>query len=109
MKIASIIFEGSTDPKTGQPRAFATVRRPESSEYIEVTIDWPSGRSRKHLVAADDRDDLWSMAEGLQQTLDGCRGTNSMVRIGRASCTRCRGCCGHRTRSTPGRACTRSS
>ncbi|HOI53666.1 MAG TPA: hypothetical protein PLP01_00280 [Phycisphaerae bacterium] len=81
MKIASIIFEGSTDPKTGQPRAFATVRRPESSEYIEVTIDWPSGRSRKHLVAADDRDDLWSMAEGLQQTLDGCRGTNSMVRI----------------------------
>jgi len=30
-------------------------------------------------VAADDRDDQWSMAEGLQETLDGCRGTSSMV------------------------------
>ena len=79
MKIASITFEGSTDPKTAQPRAFATIRRPRGSEYIEVTIDWPSGRSRKHLVAADDRDDQFSMAEGLQETLDGCRGTNSMV------------------------------
>ena len=79
MKIASITFEGSTDAKTGQPRAFATVRRAKGSETIEVTIDWPGGRSRKHLVAADDRDDQFSMAEGLQETLDGCRGTSSLV------------------------------
>jgi len=79
MKIASITFEGGADPKTGQPRAFATIRRPRGGEYIEVTIDWPSGLPRKHLVAAADRDDLWSMAEGLQQTLDGHTGTNSMV------------------------------
>jgi hypothetical protein len=79
MKIASITFEGTTDPRTNQPRAFATVRRPRGSETIEVTIDWPSGRSRKHLVAADDRYDQFSMAEGLQETLDGHKGTNSMV------------------------------
>ena len=79
MKIASITLEGTTDRKTGLPVAFATIRRLKGSEYIEVTIDWPSGRSRKHLVVADDRDDQWSMAEGLQETLDGCRGTNSMV------------------------------
>ena len=79
MKIASITFEGSTDAKTGLPVAFATIRRAKGSETIEVTIDWPSGRSRKHLVAADDRDDQFSMAEGLQETLDGHNGTNSMV------------------------------
>ena len=79
MKIASITLEGTTDRKTGMPVAFATIRRAKDSEYIEVTIDWPSGQTRKHLVAADDRDDLWSMAEGLQQTLDGHKGTNSMV------------------------------
>ena len=79
MKIASLTFEGTTDRKTGLPVAFATIRRPGGGEYIEVTIDWPSGRTRKHLVAADDRDDQWSMAEGLQETLDGCRGTSSMV------------------------------
>ena len=79
MKIASITLEGATDRKTNLPVAFATIRRAKGSEYIEVTIDWPSGRSRKHLVAADDRDDLWSMAEGLQETLDGHKGTNSMV------------------------------
>jgi hypothetical protein len=79
MKIASITLEGSADRKTGLPVAFATIRRPSGGEYIEVTIDWPSGRSRKHLVAANDRDDQWSMAEGLQETLDGHKGTGSMV------------------------------
>ena len=79
MKITSITIEGTTDRKTGLPMAFATIRRPRGGEYIEVTIDWPSGRSRKHVVAADDRDDQWSMAEGLQETLDGHKGTNSMV------------------------------
>ena len=79
MKIASITLEGATDRRTSLPVAFATIRRARGSEYIEVTIDWPSGHSRKHLVAADDRDDQYSMAEGLQETLEGCRGTNSMV------------------------------
>ena len=79
MRIASITLEGTTGRKKGLPRAFATIRRLKGSEYIEVTVDWPSGRTRRHLVAASDRDDQWSMAEGLQQTLDGCRGTNSMV------------------------------
>ena len=79
MKIASITLEGSADRKTGLPVAFATIKRLKGSEYIEVTVDWPSGQARKHLVNAADRDDLWSMAEGLQQTLGGCRGTNSMV------------------------------
>ena len=79
MKIVSITLEGGLDPKTGRPRAYATIKQPGGGEYIEVTIDWSSGRSHKHLVAAADRDDQWSMAEGLQETLDGRKGTGSMV------------------------------
>jgi len=79
MKIVSLTLEGGLDPRTGRPRAYATIKRPGGGEYIIVTLDWPDNRSRIHHVAADDRDDQWSMAEGLQETLDGCRGTSSMV------------------------------
>ena len=79
MKIASLTLEGSIDRKTGQPVAYATIKRPAGSDFIEVVVDWPDGQSVTHKVAAADREDLWSIAEGLQQMLDGCRGTNSMV------------------------------
>jgi len=79
MKIVSLTLEGGLDPGDNDVLAYATIKRPRGGQHIIVTIDWPDNRSRIHHVAADDRDDQWSMAEGLQETLDGCRGTSSMV------------------------------
>ncbi|MEX1015927.1 MAG: hypothetical protein WDZ31_04195 [Phycisphaeraceae bacterium] len=64
----------------GRPGHYATITRPHTSEFIVVTIltpDLPDGRT--HHVQADCEADVWSMAECLQQTLDGVRGTNSDI------------------------------
>jgi len=59
---------------------YATITRPSGSEHIVVTILTPAQpEGRVHHVQADSEDDVWSMAECLQQQLDGVRGTNSMI------------------------------
>ena len=59
---------------------FCTITRPRGSRHIVVRIltpGFPDGR--EHHVDAGDRTDVLSMAECLQETLDGQAGTNSMV------------------------------
>ncbi|MEX0655305.1 MAG: hypothetical protein WD534_04265 [Phycisphaeraceae bacterium] len=64
----------------GRPGHYATITRPATSEFIVVTILTPRRPDgRTHHVQADCEDDLRSMAECLQQTLDGLRGTHSMI------------------------------
>ena len=82
MKMIELKLEGATDKKTGMPYATATVSRYHNSEYITVTIHSGSPllpSDREHKVQADDETDVFSMAEILQECLDGCRGTNSMI------------------------------
>jgi len=62
----------------GESGAFAIVSRKQECEFIFVQILTPKDE-KTHYVDADDRDDQYSMAECLQETLDGCRGTNSMI------------------------------
>ncbi|MEX2387729.1 MAG: hypothetical protein WD534_07615 [Phycisphaeraceae bacterium] len=64
----------------GRAGHYATITRPRTSEFIVVTLltpDLPDGRT--HHVQADCEIDLWSMAECLQEQLDGVRGTNSDI------------------------------
>ena len=79
MRITKIEFAGVT--KKGQviPDAFATIHRQLGSDHIDVTILVRGKSERKHRIAADSREDIFSMAERLQETLDGCRGSNSMI------------------------------
>ena len=82
MRITAIEFAG--EPRTttrdgvGLPRAFARITRKIGDEHIVVTILTPGGEHTHH-VDPGCHDDLWSMAECIQETLDGCVGTNSMV------------------------------
>jgi len=83
MRITSIELAGTSDTtlrdgKAGLARAFAKISRKTGDEHITVELLMPSGE-RTHHVQADDADDLWSMAECLQETLDGYRGTNSDI------------------------------
>ncbi len=80
MKIYEMKLEGETNPKTGMPYATATIARNTNSEYITAIVraDTPKF-DREHQVQADDETDVFSMAECLQEMLDGCRGTNSMI------------------------------
>jgi len=78
MRITSIELAGSIESGKTLPMAFARIHRALDSEQIEVTILIPGGE-RTHHVQADCDEDLWSMAECLQDHLDGCRGTNSMI------------------------------
>mgnify|MGYP006311335761 CR=1 FL=1 len=94
MRITTIEFAGT--PKTttrdgeGLARAFARIERKPYSDEIEVTILTPGGEETVRLPAktqdaanirerVETGDPLWAMAERLQETLDGCVGTNSMV------------------------------
>ena len=82
MKIFELKLAGKTDKKTGMPCATATLSRYHNSDTITVTIHSGSPllpNDREHKVKADDETDVFSMAEILQECLDGCRGTNSMV------------------------------
>ncbi|MCK4873624.1 MAG: hypothetical protein KAS72_12955 [Phycisphaerales bacterium] len=65
----------------GREGHYATISRlyePRPCRFIRVDILCP-GLDRTHRVSADDRDDQWSMAECLQETLDGYRGTNGDI------------------------------
>jgi hypothetical protein len=66
MRITELHFAGTSGVS-------AIARRKPDSEYIEVEIAAPHG-TRKHTVQADDRDDLWSMAECLVYAFEGVRG-----------------------------------
>ena len=82
MKIIEMKLEGETNRKTGSPYATANVSRYHRSEYITVTLDTGTELMpaiREHKVKANDETDVFSMAEIMQQCLDGCRGTNSMI------------------------------
>ena len=73
MRITRIDFEGQTGN-------YATAVRKRDSDRVEVTILTPAlPDGREHQVQADCEEDLFSMAECLQNHLDGHRGTNSMI------------------------------
>jgi len=82
MRITSIELAGEARRTTrdgeGLPGAFARISRKTGAEHIEVTVLTPGGE-HTHQVDPGSHDDLWSMAECLQETLDGCVGTNSMI------------------------------
>ena len=83
MQITSIELAGTSDHKLrngqpGLPRAFARISRKRGDEYITVELIVRGG-DRTHHVLADDADDQHSMAEILQEALDGSKGTNSMI------------------------------
>ena len=80
MRITSIELAGTSkttlrDGTPGLPRAFAKISRKPGDTHITVEIIAP-GDDRTHHVQADCDDDVRSMADCLQQTLDGYRGTN---------------------------------
>ena len=79
MKITRIDIEG----KNG---ATGTIQRPSGSAVIEVTISTPrTGRFGVHrrvrtLTAhARYENEQFAVATAIQEALDGCRGTNSMI------------------------------
>jgi hypothetical protein len=63
----------------GRPNCTATITRPGSGEFIEVALKTPS-LNRTHRAMADDRDDLWSMAEAMQHALHGTAGCGGDIR-----------------------------
>ena len=70
----------------GDSGATASIQRKNGSALIEVTISTPRcgrfgvhNRIRHLTVSATDRDEQFKVAEDVQKTLDGCRGTNSMI------------------------------
>ena len=81
MRITSIELAGTSktklrDGSDGLPRAFARISRVAGDEFVTVLLLTSSGE-RTHHVAADCDEDIRSMADCLQQTLDGYSGTNS--------------------------------
>ena len=72
MKLAGHMKKGDV------PKHFAVISRVPGNETISVKLISCDGE-RTHQVMADDEADAFSMAEILQQCLDGCRGTNSMI------------------------------
>ena len=75
MKITEIKLSGNTKGKAF-PEFFATISRAHNDEYISVTLHTDKG-DIKHRVLASDPEDVFSMAECLQECLDGYPGTNS--------------------------------
>ena len=83
MRITSIELAGTSkttlrDGSPGLARAFAKISRKQGDEFITVEMLIPGG-DRTHQVQADDNDDQWSMAQCLQEHLDGHKGTNSDI------------------------------
>jgi hypothetical protein len=77
MRILTLELGGSTG-------RWAKINRIDDQpvNYIRVELITPTEHPRYgqlHTVQADCESDIWSMAELLQQHLDGCRGTNSMI------------------------------
>ena len=77
MRITKIELAGRLN-KHNLPEYFATLHRVPSSDTITVTIIGPDSE-REHIVEADCPEDVFSMAQCLQEHLDGCKGTSSMV------------------------------
>ena len=80
-RITSIELAGTSnltlrDGTPGLPRAFAKIGRKNGDDFFTVEILAP-GIDRTHHVQADCDEDIQSMADCLQQTLDGYEGTNS--------------------------------
>ena len=74
MRITRIDFEGENKGH------YATSTRKQDADHIEVTIltpDNPNGL--EHHVLADCEEDIYSMAECLQVTLDGYEGSGSEI------------------------------
>ena len=71
MRITRIEIEGA-------PGRYARLGRTGDSEFIEVEILCPDLEKTHHVRAAN-ADDRWSMAECLQQTLDGHPGSTDMI------------------------------
>lgn len=72
MKLAGHMKKGDV------PKHFATIHRIPGQAMITVKLISCDGE-RIHQVQADDEGDVFSMAEILQECLDGCHGTNSMI------------------------------
>ena len=62
----------------GREGYFARISRRRLSEYIEVEILTPELRRTHHVLAAS-REDQWSMAQCLQETLDSVQGTRADI------------------------------
>ncbi len=77
MRLTRIDFEGKPGHHATAQRRTAGGTAPNVMVVTILTPDMPNGR--EHHVKADCQDDVWSMAQCLQQHLDGCRGTNSMI------------------------------
>jgi len=60
------------------PSRFANVTRKVGSPWIEVCLIYPGGEMTCH-ARANRVSDVISMAERIQEFLDGGKGTNSMV------------------------------
>jgi len=74
MRISRIDFEGQEEGR------FASASRKRKSDYIDVTILTPNNPDgREHSVLANCKDDIYSMADCLQQALDGYQGSGSEV------------------------------
>ncbi|AQT67933.1 hypothetical protein STSP2_01085 [Anaerohalosphaera lusitana] len=73
MRITRIEFEG-------QIGYFATAHRKRYTDHIEVellTPDFPNGK--QYQIAANSEEDIYAMAEQMQLSLEGYRGTNSDI------------------------------
>lgn len=79
MKIYKIELADPIKPGQFVPEVFATLHRSIGDEYITVTIRWADGNEKTHSVRADRSDDVLSIAVLLQETLDGHKGTGSMI------------------------------
>ena len=80
MKLKAIEFEG----ETGNTAKVYLGTNPEETQNTDLFIiceiyDRRGEIINMHLVSRDDQDDQYSMAECLQNILDGSRGTNSMI------------------------------
>jgi len=77
MKIIEMKLAG-TMKKDDVPSHFAVISRIPGNETLCIKLISCDGEV-EHKVMADDTDDVFSMAQILQECLDGCRGTNSDI------------------------------
>ncbi len=75
MRITSIELTGTTLRGQRTPRAAARISRKPGEPTLCVEI-WTPEAERTHTVDVHCDEDIRSMADCLQATLDGCRGTN---------------------------------
>ncbi len=83
MRITTIELAGTIEEGNHLPRAFARIGRKLGDDHITIEILTTAGGDagdRTHKVKADDSDDQWSMAECLQEAMDGFEGTGTDIR-----------------------------